>query len=572
MTQIMATSYGYDRQRPRTEIFLDASSLGAANAQSEKPLVLIGSANGGEPNVPHVISNFAQARELFRGGELLDAIEMAWNPSPSISGAGKIIAIRTDQATQSTLTSGALKFTSKLYGVDANSIQVELANNTLTSSKRLSVYFTKERYEKVYDNIGNIFTVKYEGSQAAAAVEVQVDSSSKLATKLILKAGAAGSLTAVRTYELGEGVYEDVHVLVNDINNLPDFTAQMITLGGNKNIQTQYLDVLAETSIKSTDVTIKAIGADLVSRVANDTYVNVEVDRAQALPATVALTSLSGAETDPAPASWATLFEAISGLDAYYIVPLTQDPAVHGELSQFLRDESNAGMHLRGIVGGKLGESIEELRSRQMNLRNARVAVVGDSGTRRMADGRVYNFPAYMYAALVAGIASGLEVGEPLTYKKVNIEGLDVKFTGDQLDQLNNSGVIMTEFVRTRTSSHFRIVSDPTTYNVTTEPVQNRISLGEVSDFLTTELREVLDNEFIGTRIRSTSASIIKNRVESFLDQQKKVNGLIVDYSPDDVQVVISGNTARINLTVQPSQGLDFINVYITYEDNELVA
>ena len=573
MTQTMATSYGYDRQRPRTEIFLDASSLGAANSRSEKPLVLIGSANGGEPNVPHVISNFAQARDLFRGGELLDAIEMAWNPSPNISGAGKIVAIRSDQATQAKLTQGALTFTSKLYGVDANSIQVEMTNNALTSSKRVSVYFTKERYEKVYDNIGNIFTVRYTGTSAVATVEVQVDSTSKLATKLVLKAGAdAGSATAVRTYELGEGVYEDVHVLVNDINNLPDFEAKMIVLGGNKNIQTQYLDVLASADIKAKDVTVKAVGADLETQMANDTYVEVSVDRTQAVPATIALTSLSGAETEPAPASWASLFEAISGLDAYYITPLTSDAAIHGELSQFLRDESNAGMHLRGIVGGGLGESEDELRSRQMNLRNSRVGVVGDSGTRRMADGRVYNFPAYMYAALVAGIASGLEVGEPLTYKKVNIEALDRKFTGDQLDQLNNSGVIMTEFVRTRTSSHFRIVSDPTTYNVTTEPVQNRISLGEVSDFLTTELREVLDNEFIGTRIRSTSASIIKNRVESFLDQQKKVNGLIVDYSPDDVQVVISGNTARINLTVQPSQGLDFINVYITYEDNELTA
>jgi len=569
----MATSYGFDRQRPRTEIFLDASSLGAANTRSEKPLVLIGSANGGEPNVPHVISNFAQARELFRSGELLDAIEMAWNPSPNISGAGKIIAIRSDQATQAKLTQGALTFTSKLYGVDANSIQVEMADNTLTGSKRVSVYFTKERYEKVYDNIGNIFTVRYTGTSAVATVEVQVDSSSKLATKLILKAGAdAGSATAVRTYELGVGVYEDVHVLVNDINNLPDFEAKMIVLGGNKNIDTQYLDALPAGDIKGKDVTVKAIGADLQAQLANDSYVEVSVDRTQAVPATVTLSSLSGAKTEPAPASWASLYEAINGLDAYYITPLTSDAAIHGELSQYLRDESNAGMHQRGIVGGGLGESEDELRSRQMNLRNSRVGVVGDSGTRRMADGRVYNFPAYMYAALVAGIASGLEIGEPLTYKKVNIEGLDRKFTGDQLDQLNNSGIIMTEFVRTRTSSHFRIVSDPTTYNVSTEPVQNRISLGEVSDFLTTELREVLDNEFIGTRIRSTSASIIKNRVESFLDQQKKVNGLIVDYSPDDVQVVISGNTARINLTVQPSQGLDFINVFITYEDNELTA
>lgn len=568
-----AQSYGYDRQRPRTEIFLDASSLGSANQRSEKPLVLVGSANGGQPNVPQTITNFAQAREIFRSGELLDAIEMAWNPSPSVAGAGKIIAIRTDDATQAKLENGGLTFTSKLYGVDANSIQVELADNALTGAKRVSVYFTKERYEKVYDNIGNIFTVKYTGEEAAATVEVKVDATSKLATQLILKAGAdAGSLAALRTYELGQGVYQDVHVLVNDINNLPDFEAQMITLGGNKNITTDVLDALTAVDIKAAPATVKAIGADLIDRLENDTYVAVEVDRAQALPATVALSNLAGAKTDPSPASWAAFFAEITNLDAYYVVPLTADAAIHGELGQYLRDESNNGRHLRGLVGGGINESLEETRSRQMGLRNARVAVVGDSGTRRMADGRIYNFPAYMHAALVAGLASGLEVGEPITYKKLNIESLDHKYTGDQLDQLHNSGVIMTEFVRTRTSSHFRVVSDPTTYNVATEPVQNRISLGEVSDFLTTELREVLDNEFIGTRIRNTSASIMKNRVESFLDQQKKVNGLIVDYSPDDVQVVISGNTARINLTVQPSQGLDFINVYITYEDNELTA
>ncbi|QIW88680.1 tail sheath protein [Bacillus phage P59] len=569
----MAQSYGYKRQRPRTEIFLDASSLGAANVLSEKPLVLIGSATGGQPNVAHSVTNFAQARDIFRGGELLDAIEMAWNPSPDVQGAGRIIAVRTDQATQGTLEVGALTFTSKLYGADANSIQVSMDDNALTDSKRLSVYLTKERYERVYDNIGNIFSVQYTGTESAATIEVEVDAQSGLAQRLILSAGAdAGALTPVRTYELGEGVYGDVHILVNDINNLPDFEASMISLGGNKNIQTQFLDAVAATDIKAESVVVKAIGADLANVIENDTYVSVDVDYAAAVPDSIPLSNLQGATQDVAPASWAEMFAAIGDSGAYYVVPLTDDAAIHGELAQFLRDESNAGMHMRGIVGGDIKETIEELRGRQMNLRNARIGVVGDSGTRRMADGRVYNFPAYMYAALVAGIASGLEIGEPLTYKKVNIEALDQRFTGDQLDQLNNSGVIMTEFVRTRSGSHFRLVSDPTTYNVSSEPVQNRISLGEVSDFLTTELRDILDTEFIGTRIRNTSASIIKNRVESFLDQQKKVGGLIVDYNPDDVQVVISGNTARINITVQPSQGLDFINVYLTYEDNELTA
>lgn len=569
----MATSYGFNRERPRTEVFLDSSNLSSANVASEKPLVLLGSATGGQPHVPHAITNFSQARDLFRGGELLDAIEMAWNPSPNMPGAGRIYAVRTDEATQAKLSKDALTFVSKLYGADANSIQVEYSDNTITNSKRFSVYFTKERYEQTYDNIGNIFTVQYKGEEAQATVSVEVDSATKLATKLVLSSGAdADSMQALRTYELGQGVYQDVNVLVNDINNLPDFEAKMNPLGGNKNIETQFLDKVDAADIKAGPVTITAVAADLVNQTSNDPYIAIEVDRTKAMPDTFPVTNLAGAKTEPAPASWSAMFSKIADLGAYYIVPLSSNAAIHGELSQFLRDESNNGNQLRGFVGGGFAESIESLRGRQMNLRNARVSLVGDSVTRRMSDGRIYNAPAYMYAAQIAGIASGLPVGEPLTYKHMNVEALDRKFTGDQLDQLNNSGIIMTEFVRTRTSSHFRVVSDPTTYNISSEPVQNRVSLGEVSDFLTTEIRTVLDEEYIGTRIRSTSASIIKNRVESFLDQQKNVDGLIVDYNPDDVQVVISGNVARISFTVQPSQGLDYINVYITYEDQELTA
>lgn len=569
----MVQSYGHDRTRPRTRVTLDASNLGAANVLSEKPLVLLGSAIDGEPHVPQAITNYAQAREIFRGGELLDAIEMAWNPGPNVPGAGRIYAVRTDEATQAKLEQDALTVTSKLYGRDANSIQVSLEDNVLTDSKRFSVYFTKERYERVYDNIGNIFTLKYTGEEAQATVTVEADSKTKEAVRLILSVGdAADNLTPVRTYELGEGVYKEINVLVNDINNLPDFEAKMNSLGGNKNLESRLLDELTETDIKTNQATITAVAGDLAYQVRHDQYVAVDVDRTKALPETIELTNLQGATVDPAPASWSTIFSQVANLGAYYIVPLTADEAIHGELAQFIRDEAEDGNHIRGIVGGGYNESIEELRSRQLSLRNSRVGVVGDSGKRRMADGRIVNFAGYQYAALVAGMASGLPVGEPITFKHVNIESLDRKFTGDQLDQLDATGVIMTEFVRTRYNSYFRIVSDPTTYNVVTEPVQNRISLGEVSDFLTTELRTILDEEFVGTRIQQTSASILKNRVESFLDVQKNVGGLIVDYNPDDVQVVISGNTARIRMTVHPAQGLDYINVHINYEDRELVG
>ena len=571
----MVMSYGYDRTRPRTRVELDASSLSSSNVASEKPLVLLGSASGGEPHVPHEITNFAQAKEIFRSGELVDAIEMAWRPSPNTSGAGKIYAVRTDDAKGAKLEEGGLTVKSKLFGHDANNIQVEYSDNESTGSKRFSVYFTQERYDRTYDNIGNIFTIRYTGEEAQASIKIEVDADTKLAKHLILSVGDTseeGEMVEVRKYDLGVGVYENVNVLVNDINNLPDFEAEMNNLGGSKDIASNLLDEVETENIKGRRATITAVAGDLINRTRNDKYIQIEVDFKKGIPEELELQNLKGGETSPAPASWADMFYKVADLGAYYIVPLTSDEAVHGELSQFLTDESDSGNHLRGMVGGGKEESIEELRARQMNLRNSRIGVTGNSGTRRMADGRAYNFSGYMFAALVAGIASGLEVGEPITYKHLSIEALDRKFTGSQLDQLDATGVIMAEFVRTRNTSYFRLTSDPTTYNSSTEPVQNRISLGEVSDFLTTEIRTILDEEFIGTKIHHTSASILKNRVESYLDTQKDVGGLIVDYSPDDVQVVITGNTARINLAVQPTQGLDYINVFIKYEDSELVG
>lgn len=604
----MAISYGYDRTRPRTRIELDASSLSSSNTTSEKPLVIIGSAHGGEPRVPVEITNFSQAKEIFRGGELLDAIELAWRPSPNQSGAGKIFAIRTDDAKQSTLTKDGLKFTSKLHGNDSNNIQVSLTTAGVTGAKQLTVAFADDEYERVYSNLGDIFSIKYTGEEAGATIDVVLDEDGK-ARKLILKSGESGDLgddehdvdtygmdaigsptngtgevegreittygaeeTVDREFPLGKGTYKDINVLVNAINNLPDYEANMSALGGNRTYGTEYLDEVKSQDIKTKKSKITALAGDLIHETANDRYVGVGVELLGTMPEDFDLISLAGGSSEPGHDSWGDIFEKIDELGAYYIVPLTEDEAVHGELSQFIREESSNGNHLRAFIGGGLEESIESLRSRQMNVRNARVSLVGNSGERRMSDGRVANFPGYMFASMIAGLASGLSIGEPVTYKHLALEKLDEKYTGDELDQLDGSGIVMIEFVRTRGSSFYRVVSDPTTYNSATEPVQNKISLGEVSDFLTTELRTILDEEFIGTRIHTTSASILKNRVESFLDGQKNVDGLIVDYSPDDVQVVITGNTARINLAVQPAQGLDFINVHIKYDDNELVG
>ncbi|AOZ61715.1 tail sheath protein [Bacillus phage BJ4] len=577
----MALSYGYNRKRPRTEVFVDSTALRSANTLSEKPLILIGPADGGVPHKYEEVTNLAQARTFFRSGDLVDAIEIAWNPATESRGAGKIYAMRSDDAKQATLVAEGLTFTSKLYGTDANGIQVEMKEHTgisgaKTKGKDVTVYFVKDRYQNTYQDVGNIFSITHKPDTGAeyASIEVKVDANSKKSTELIIKEGKDEQTAAVlRSFPLGEGLYRDVNVLVEDINNIAHFTATMNNVGGYKNITTDFLDELAATEVTETPaLSVTAIGADLENVLATDPYVSATVDRAKTVPATVSIAYLAGGETKPLTSGWDKLFEEIANCGGYYVVPLTSSEGVHAELAHFLRSESTGGNQLRGFVGGGVGETFDKLRSRQAGIRSPRVCLIGDSVERRMMDGRVVKLPAYMYAAQIAGLASGLEIGTPITYKKMNIEKLLVKFDSDQLDQLDASGVVMTSYIRNRDISTFRIVSDPTTYNNVEDVVQNRMSLGETSDFLATDIRMMLDDSFIGTRIRNTSASIIKNAVESFLDKQTGVGGLIVSYNPEDVQVIINGNTAIINVGVQPTRGLDYINVFLNYKDNAIQA
>src|SRR5699024_11982794 len=111
-------------------------------------------------------------------------------------------------------------------------------------------------------------------------------------------------MVEVRKYDLGVGVYENVNVLVNDINNLPDFEAEMNNLGGSKDIASNLLDEVDTENIKGRRATITAVAGDLINRTRNDKYIQIEVDFKKGIPEELELQNLKGGETSPAPASW----------------------------------------------------------------------------------------------------------------------------------------------------------------------------------------------------------------------------------------------------------------------------
>ena len=569
--------------RPHTSVTVDTSQLSGVAGASEKTLMLIGQADGGEPNTVYSIRNINQAKRVFRSGELLDAIELAWTGSPDAT-AGDILAMRIEDATQATLKKGGLKIKSNIHGSAANDIQVALEDNNITNSKRLRIVFAKDGINKTYDNLGNIFQIQYKGSESNASFSILKDSETGLAKKLVLVTGGTLDITEigsehvtlesdegtiVKEYDL-EKTYTDVNSIVKDINNLPDFEAKFSPFG-DKNIETKYLDKAQNVDILNRFSYVTGLYGDIIKQLEYDELVSFETVSGEDIE-TFDLTSLEGASNGEPVVSWADKFQHFANEGGYYLVPLTDKESVHAEAGQFVRERSDVGEPMRAIVGGGSKENKEKLFSRVATLQsNPRVSLIGSSGTFSMEDGRALKTPGYMVASAVAGLACGLDIGESITFKNLYMLNLDNILDGSELDQLNENGIISVQFVRNRTETSFRIVEDVTTFNDKTDPVKQEMAVGEANDFLVSELKVSLDNKFIGTRTFNTSASLIKDHLISYLNRKVKDNE-IQGFTAEDIQVIVEGNQAHIAMTVFPMRTFKKITVSLVYKQQTLQA
>lgn len=601
----------YDISRPHTVIKTDTSNLSGTASDSEKILCLIGKAEGGKPNTVYEIKNITYAKSIFRSGELMDAIELAWTGSPDAT-AGTILAMRLENAEASQLTTTGMKVLSKVYGSISNNISVALEDNTISDSKRLKVNFPDDNRFEVYDNLGNIFQINYTGEEGSAFYSVVKDPETHKSTKLALTVGgkidsaeaekgnivlgatqaedptnvevepSTESANVKATQASSEGVgkiakvydlvntYTDVNSLISDINNLPDFEVKVSPFG-DKNVDSSTLDEAVNVDVKSEFTYVKAVYGDIKLQTEYSDIVSFEEVQGEEIEA-FDETALSGGSNGDPITTWSDKFAKFANEGGYYLVPLSDKESVHAEAGHFVKERSDVGEPMRAIVGGGFKESKEKLLARVSGLKaNPRVMLIGSSGEYSMQDGRVLHVPAYMIASAIGGLATGLDIGESITFKRLFLNNLDIILDGTGLDQLNDNGIVPIEFVRSRTETFFRIVNDITTYNDKSDPVKQEMSVGEANDFLVSELKVRLDNRFIGTRTFATSASLIKDYLIGFLNE-KVADQEIQSFDAEDIQVSVIGNQAQIAMTVYPIRSFKKITVSLVYKQQTLQA
>lgn len=580
----------FNDSRPHVETNYGDSALSNSASDSQKNIFMIGSAADGDPTKVYTLNTLSQAKGTFGSGDLVNAMELAWDPSnDSLTNGGTIYAMRAEDATQASLTKGALSFVSKVFGDNANRVGVALDNDVITGAPRITVTYDPKNYSRVYTNIGSMFTLSYKGTAAAAGYSVEKGADG-YASKLTLATGQSiDALEEVKSFDLTSQSYQTMADLLQGISAVSGFSAGVV---GSTVVETKYLDIVdPAVDCKTAPVTVTAKVGDAVHALRYDSYVTLSVaspvapsgvevgttttttttvtagSSTQAFPEPFEKTFLTGGSTGTVPVSWADKFKNAVGNDAYYIVALTDQENIHAELKAFLDEESDLGYNYRGFVGGGFNEEPEEMISRQISLKDERINLVGQSGYYANLSGASVHIPAYLMAAYAAGVASSLQIGGALTNKYISLVSLDQELAGDQLDTLNSNGVISIEKVVNRNATGgYRFVQDVTTYNSSNEPVKSRLSLGELTDFLFDDLKLYLEQNFIGTNIRTTTADDIKAGVSSFLYNEASAdNGLITSYNESDITVSISGDVAYVVFSAAPSQTMDSIVVYGTY-------
>lgn len=565
------------KQRPSTTIEVNTDALNGSSSDSDKALMIIGQANGGKPGVVYEIKNYAIAKQIFRSGDLLDAIEVALNPSDSGYSAGTILAQRVGSAKQASAVNKGLTIVSQQYAKDANQVQVVLRKNTLTDAFDLQVVSQADKYNYTYSSVGTLFNVSYTGDAKYASIEIDADSvptdsSNGQATMMILKAGPdKDSATVAAQFQLGMGLYSNVGELVSYINTIDGFTAEYANSGNKTKVETKYFDAIPETQLSKDGIKVTSLGGDIINSVLYDEVISATYDPAKGEPGVQSLSALTGGSDGEIPTTWATEIANFRDEDGYYLVPLTGDEAIHAEAVAFSNDRTNNGTPTRVILGGGTNETLKQSTVRASQLRDKRTVLIANSGTRLMNDGTTKSLPAYIIAAMIGGLASGVPVGDSIMNKSLDLLNVDQKFTSDELDLLDIQGVVALEYVRNRSNLIFRVTDDITTYADTEDPVAGIQSAGEASDFFVVDLREMLDSTFLGQRIAVGAAKEIKTAIIAFLTSEQSV-GTIMDFDESDISVTVNGNEASISLTIVPSLVLRKIKVNVIYTNETIEA
>lgn len=566
----------------------DVSGMIRKDTDDAKIIALIGEADGGEPGSVHFFNDYITAKNVLKGGDLLKACEKAWTPvsrtktGVKLGGANMIACIRSNNATKASVEHKngeqqlQVKFVSKDFGAN-NNFRVKITDGTLNGTKRVMVHDTTKNTYENFDNLGNAFTIGYTGDQAYAEINTYVDGSQTFCVETKIGSSAEDAKTDI-LIKCDDDSVKSIRQLVQQLQSYENYVVSTLNVY-NSRLKASELDLIQKGNIKLSGkeptFRVTAVFADLQLRLhTNSSCIEIEeYDKTKGALENVEWLQLTGGTNGKSPASWVKYFDMLSNFDITYITPLTSDISIHAELASHVRTMSgNLGKERRGIVGGAIGESINETVVRAKDIASDRMQVVYGGFWDYDYENKLQLYPPYILAAQHAGRCAFLEDGESATYDVYRMASPEYKLERHQVAELILNGVLAFEFVlgRNSTSASFvRLAHDLTTDATALDTLHTERATGALADAINKELRDELDALLTGKRTSIGDLTSAKNKTISVLEKRKK-KGHIVNYK--NVSVVRNGTTTTIDYMVAPAEPNNFTLITAHYYAETLVA
>lgn len=234
---------------PSVESAIYDTGLAAAYpGRANNVVAILGTSEGGIPKQPMFFDSPVIARRALRNGDLIRAVEMAFNSSAETGSPSRVAVVRIEEAVQAGLVlrdshgNPVIDLKSTDYGAHTNGIRVTIEPGS-QSGKRVTVQHDNQYFTK--DNLTRTpLTVRYSGAQATATVAVS-------ATQVILRA-PADTATPVA---LNLASYRSIRELADAINSQPGFSAVAQIPSA---VAQGVLDGFEATSCKSVDLALTA--------------------------------------------------------------------------------------------------------------------------------------------------------------------------------------------------------------------------------------------------------------------------------------------------------------------------
>lgn len=426
-------------------------------------------------------------------------------------------------------------------------------------------------------SIGGVemLTIEYTGSGTAAELSIQNVSGVKTLTTTITSGAASETLSIA----LDENI--TLKQLVEQINANAGFTCSTTFFNQAGVLAKDVLDFYDGIDIKTMAATLYNTVHALVDYINQSSQFFSATVTADAIGqiATIADAEFltGGTKGSSSNSSFQAGFDAMQNVRINTVVPLVSKDGISP--STYTVDSVNAqaeahcalmcsilGKSERNTFLSKSGtKDVVKAAAQALNSRHA--ALVGQKITALNEQGTLEQFEEYGLACILAGIQSGSPVGEPSTYKQINVVALSQDASWDpktDYDEMIEAGVC---FAEQTDSGFFRIVVGNTTYSIDQNPVFNRVHVNEAANYVAYELRQHLENLFVGQKARTGTASAIVNAAKAKLEQLR-LEDIIVDGNDENGEIIkayrniavsISGGTASLDVTVTPVPGVDFI-------------